>query len=238
MKLTYRKGGKIQDKGGATAGRLWPHSESDNFSVERQLFRQGYTAIGGLDEVGRGPLAGPVVAACVILPQLDDFVQFTDSKKLSAARRVRLSDELEKIGALVGVAVVSEKEIDRINILQASLLAMRKAAQSLSTSPDYLLVDGNKPVPLPTPQQTLVKGELKSASIAAASIVAKVHRDRLMEEYHHRYPHYNFLKNKGYPTAEHRAALKEFGPCPIHRRSFRGVRECLEKNPVQENLYW
>lgn len=237
MKLTSRTDGKIQGKDGAEPGRLWNCWQSDNFSVELELHRQGYCVVGGLDEVGRGPLAGPVVAACVVLPGASDYRRFTDSKKISAARRVRLNDELREIGALVGLAVVSEEEIDRINILQASLLAMSKAVQCLVNPPDYLLVDGNKPVPLPTPQMTLIKGEMKSASIAAASIVAKVYRDRLMEEFHLQYPQYNFSRNKGYPTAEHRSALKEFGPCPIHRRSFSCVRECLEKQPVQKNLY-
>ena len=181
--------------------------------------------VAGLDEVGRGPLAGPVIAACVVLPESCDFKQFKDSKQLTHKQRLQLFARLEEMGAVMGLGLVTEQEIDRINILQASLLAMKKALQSLTVVPDYLLVDGKFPVPVLTPQQTLIKGESKSASIAAASIVAKITRDQLMADYHHQYPAYNFLKNQGYPTAEHRRALAEFGPCLIHRRSFKGVKE-------------
>ena len=205
--------------------KLWPDPDIDTFLFERDLQQQGYELIAGLDEVGRGPLAGPVVAACVVLPVACDYRIFRDSKKLSPTARIRLFDELAGMDAAVGVGMISDEEIDELNILQASLFAMRKALTVLPERPDFLLVDGTFPVPVSIPQQTLIKGESKSASIAAASIVAKVTRDRLMEVYHLQYPQYNFKKNKGYPTAEHRRALREYGPCSIHRRSFRGVRE-------------
>jgi ribonuclease HII len=205
--------------------KLWPDPAIDTFIFEKALRQQGYDLIAGLDEAGRGPLAGPVVAAGVVLPAGCQYQLFRDSKKLTARARLRLFAELKKMDAAVGVGLVSGVEIDELNILQASLLAMRKAIAVLSARPDFLLVDGTFPVPVPIPQQTLCKGESRSASIAAASIVAKVTRDRLMAEYHQQYPQYNFATNMGYPTAGHRRALKKHGPCPIHRRSFRGVRE-------------
>lgn len=205
--------------------KLWPDSAVDTFYLERHLRTDGYKIIAGLDEVGRGPLAGPVVAACVVLPVDCDYRQFIDSKKLSAAELLRLFRELEINGAEISCARVSETEIDRINILAASLLAMQKAVAAMPDEPDFLLVDGKFPVPVSIPQQTLVRGESKSATIAAASIVAKVVRDRIMADYHQQFPAYNFRRNKGYPTVEHRLAIKKHGPCLIHRRTFKGVRE-------------
>jgi ribonuclease HII len=205
--------------------KLWPDPEPDTYSLERCLRQKGYKWIAGLDEVGRGPLAGPVVAACVILQEDCDNSCFVDSKSINAARRALLYRDLQHSGAFISVGIVSEKDIDRLNILQASLLAMKKATLSMSVHPDFLLVDGNQPIPMTTPQQTLVKGETKSASIAAASIVAKVIRDGMMDKYHLQFPEYNFQKNRGYPTLEHRQAIKIHGPCPIHRRSFKCVKE-------------
>jgi ribonuclease HII len=202
-------------------------SESDTFSFERALLRQGYGYIAGTDEAGRGPLAGPVVAASVILPQDCDYSIFEDSKKLSAAKREELAQELENIGAQVSFAVVSEETIDAINILQASLLAMKKSLVSLPVSPDYVLVDGKFKVLLAIEQLALVKGDSRSASISAASIVAKVERDKLMRQYHEQFPRYGFDKNKGYPTLAHRKAIRKFGVCRIHRKTFAGVREYL-----------
>lgn len=198
---------------------------SDTFSLERELHLLGYTGVAGIDEVGRGPLAGPVVAASVILPQDCDYAQFQDSKKLTPERRERLAAVLKEIGAIIGIGLVSEQKIDRLNILQASLLAMKKSVESLAEAADFLLVDGKFPVPVDLPQRFLVKGESRSASIAAASIVAKVTRDDLMRQYHRQYPQYAFNKNMGYPTLEHRQALAAHGPCPLHRRTFCGVRE-------------
>jgi ribonuclease HII len=209
--------------------KLWPDPEPDNFFLERCLREKGYQRVGGLDEAGRGPLAGPVVAACVILKETCDQSRFVDSKKISATMRSRLYQELQSIGAIIGVGMVSETEIDRCNILQASLLAMKKAVLSMSLEPDFLLVDGNQRVPITIPQQTLVQGESKSASIGAASIVAKVFRDALMDRYHHQYPEYNFQQNRGYATLEHRRAIAKHGPCAIHRQSFKCVREFIGK---------
>ena len=207
--------------------KLWPEPEPDTYSLERCLRQKGYKLIAGLDEVGRGPLAGPVVAACVILPEDCDNCCFVDSKIINADERSRLYRELQYNGAFISVGIVSEADIDRLNILQASLLAMKKAVLSMSVHPDFLLVDGNQPVPMTTPQQTLTKGESKSASIAAASIVAKVIRDEMMDKYHLKYPEYNFQKNRGYPTLEHRQAIEIHGPCAIHRQSFKCVKEFI-----------
>ena len=201
--------------------------ETDTFSFERELARQGFLRVAGTDEVGRGPLAGPVVAASVILPPACDFRKYDDSKKLSAVVREELYEELHRSEAIIAVAVVSEREIEEINILQASLLAMRNAIAALPVAPDFILVDGKFKVPITIAQQTLIKGDSRSASIAAASIVAKVTRDRLMTELHQEFPAYNFVQNKGYPTREHRRAIETHGPCPIHRRTFARVREFL-----------
>ncbi|MCF6291391.1 MAG: ribonuclease HII [Desulfobacterales bacterium] len=203
--------------------KLWSDPEHDPFSLERELRQQGYALVAGLDEVGRGPLAGPVVAAGVVLPVPCDYREFVDSKKISAPVRSRLRLELDRIGAVVAIGMATEEEIDRINILQASLLAMKRAVSAMPCLPDFLLVDGKFPVPIAIPQKSLIKGESKSASIAAASIAAKVFRDDLMHALHHQFPVYNFSGNKGYPTAEHRRALREHGPCAVHRRSFKGV---------------
>ena len=203
-----------------------PHE--DNFVIERNLQQQGYPVVAGLDEVGRGPLAGPVVAAAVILPATCQHSLFLDSKKLTPKKRQILFDHLCEIPALIGIGIVSHKIIDDINILQASLLAMKHGVEQLKKqkySPDFLLVDGKFPVPMTTPQQPLIKGEDRSASIAAASIIAKVTRDRIMERLHDQYPYYNFKQNKGYPTREHRQAIKNHGICPDHRLSYKGVKE-------------
>lgn len=204
---------------------LFPVQECDTFSFERDLYRQGFRAVAGTDEVGRGPLAGPVIAACVILPLECDFSQFKDSKKLTPSSRERLAELLSEIGAVIGVGIISEHIIDSVNILQASLLAMKKAVDEMPCKPDFLLVDGKFSVPVPIPQQVLVKGDSRSASIAAASIIAKVTRDKMMKDYDSQYPRYSFHSNMGYPTAEHRRALAAHGPCPIHRKSFAGVKE-------------
>lgn len=205
--------------------------ETDRFSFEREFFRQGFQIIAGTDEAGRGPLAGPVVAASVVLPLDCDYQQFNDSKKLTVKARNRLFDVLQDMAVSIGVSIIPETVIDQINILQASLLAMKKSLEALTVSPDFVLVDGKFPVPVAVSQQALVKGDSRSASIAAASIVAKVTRDEIMVKYHRQYPQYNFYKNKGYPTAEHRRVLAAEGPCPLHRRSFAGVKEFFESAP-------
>lgn len=205
-----------------------PQLPEGNFSYEQRLFKQGFSAVGGSDEVGRGPLAGPVVAATVILPPQCDPGIYLDSKKISERKREILFDILRKSDAHIGIGIVSEEKIDTINILQASLLAMKLSAVDLAqqgNAPDYILVDGKFEIPHPIPQQALIKGETKSASIAAASIIAKVTRDRIMEKLDAQYPVYYFKQNKGYPTQAHRKAIAEYGPCTVHRKTFRGVKE-------------
>ncbi len=201
----------------------------DTFAIERSLVIQGYITVAGTDEAGRGPLAGPVVAACVILPPNCQYQQFQDSKKISAKTRSELVQRLVELEAKIGVGIISAADIDRLNILQASLLAMRVAVEQLTVMPDFLLVDGKFTVPVSLPQEAYVKGDSRSASISAASIVAKVTRDAIMEKYHLEYPQYNFARHKGYPTAEHRRVIREIGPCPIHRQSFKPVRDWLKK---------
>ncbi|MCI5121904.1 MAG: ribonuclease HII [Candidatus Electrothrix sp. AUS4] len=212
--------------------------DGDTFAYERTLQKQGFLHIAGVDEAGRGPLAGPVVAGCVIFSSSCDTQAYQDSKKITARKRDILFDELYSSKAALGVGIVEAAEIDQINILQASLLAMQRAVQDCALrtgrAADFILVDGTFKVPLDLPQQTLTKGESKSASIAAASIIAKVTRDRLMSEYHRQYPQYNFQQHKGYPTKAHRALIAEFGPSPIHRKSFKGVREFCQLSSPEE----
>jgi Ribonuclease HII len=202
----------------------------DTFSIERQLFSHGVDLVAGLDEAGRGPLAGPVVAACVVLPKNGDHRAFRDSKQLTAHQRDRLFALLQNNGAVIGIGIAGPREIEAVNILQASLTAMYRALTECvagynGRQPDVLLVDGRNRVPVSIQQLTLIKGESKSASIAAASIIAKVTRDRLMTEAHVRYPQYGFASHLGYPTKAHRQAIAAHGPCPLHRRTFRGVAE-------------
>ena len=188
---------------------------------ERKAHAGGYHWVAGVDEAGRGPLAGPVVAAAVVFPP--DYVnhEINDSKRLSPRKRESLYERIRTDALAVGFGLIEADVIDRINILQASLTAMRDAVLELAPPPDYLLVDGCHRIPLTTPQEAVVRGDAKSLTIAAASILAKVTRDRVMEIYHRQYPQYNFLKNKGYGTREHVQAIRECGYCKIHRRSFR-----------------
>lgn len=205
--------------------------EGDRLWLERELLGRGATLICGVDEAGRGPLAGPVVAAAVILPLSLPLAQvppewrgLDDSKRLTPAQRERQEAIIRRSALAVGVAEVSAAQIDDGDILSASLLAMRQAVESLATPPDYVLVDGNFRIPhLRVPQRAVVRGDSLSASVAAASIVAKVHRDRLMAGYHEIFPQYGFRSNKGYATRDHLAAIGRHGCCPVHRRSFRGV---------------
>lgn len=189
-------------------------------SYEQCAYERGYKLIAGIDEAGRGPLAGPVVAAAVILPPDYKSTEINDSKKLTARKRERLYEVIRKDALSVGIGVVDVNVIDALNIYQASLIAMKDAVSDLSINPDYLLIDGTSPLLLSTPQESVVKGDSLSISIASASIIAKVSRDRIMEIYHRQYPQYNFLKNKGYGTVEHRAAIEIYGLCKIHRSSF------------------
>ena len=184
--------------------------------------------VAGVDEAGRGPLAGPVVAAAVILDDLQPIAGLADSKKLSPARRERLYDEIRAKALCCSVAEASVEEIDRLNILQATLLAMRRAVEGLRLKPVKVLVDGNRLPPLPMMAEAIVKGDSKVAAISAASILAKVTRDRWCDRYHAEFPAYGFDGHKGYGTAVHLAALQAHGPCPQHRRSFAPVANALK----------
>ena len=196
---------------------------------EERARQRGFRRIAGIDEAGRGPLAGPVVAAAVVLPDRYSHPEINDSKKLTSRSRERLFEVIRADALAVGIGVVDSRVIDELNILRATLLAMREAVADLQVVPDCLLVDGNQSVPLEIPQETIVKGDGRSVSIAAASIVAKVSRDRIMEIYHRQFPYYNFFKNKGYGTAEHRRAIREHGFCKIHRRSFH-IKDTTQDN--------
>lgn len=179
--------------------------------------------ISGIDEVGRGPLAGPVVAAAVILPQWVCLPGLTDSKCLKPAQREVFDKKIRATAVALGIGVVDNTEIDRINILQATFRAMTLAIEQLSVQPDFLLIDGPYKLPVGIEQVGIPQGDSLSLSIAAASVIAKVYRDRLMCEYHELYPKYGFDSHKGYATARHCEAIRKFGPCPLHRRSFRCV---------------
>lgn len=192
---------------------------------EQMAYRSGYRRIAGIDEAGRGPLAGPVVAAAVILPEGVALPGVTDSKKLSARRREELFALIHSRALSIGVGYGDHLLIDRVNILQATLSAMRDAVLALIPPPDYLLIDGISAIPLQLPQRTIKKGDSASLSISAASIVAKVTRDRLMVEYDSLYPGYGLAEHKGYGSPSHLAAIAALGPSPIHRTTFRGVKE-------------
>ncbi len=194
---------------------------------EKMYYRRGYEKIAGVDEVGRGPLAGPVVAAAVILPREGIGPRLFDSKQISSKKREELYPSILKEALGVGIGVVGQEEIDRINIFQATLRAMATAIENLPFPPDFVLIDGTQGLKFSIPQKSIPKGDRLSNSIAAASIVAKVTRDRMMLECHLKYPQYNFAKHKGYGTKEHRSAIERFGICELHRKSFRGVKEYL-----------
>lgn len=188
---------------------------------------QGLGLICGVDEAGRGPLAGPVVAAAVIMPTGPALPGLKESKQLLPETREILDAEIRSRALAFAVMEVGAREIERLGILAASLKAMVLAVKALTVFPEMVLVDGNQPLPLDYPQQPVVKGDDRCPAIAAASILAKVHRDRRMVAYHRDYPQYNFARHKGYATAEHLEALQCWGPCLIHRRTFKGVREWL-----------
>jgi ribonuclease HII len=183
--------------------------------------------VAGVDEAGRGPLAGPVVAAAVILDDLNPIQGLADSKKLTALRREKLFDEIRAKALCCSIAQASVEEIDQLNILQATMLAMQRAVAGLRLKPIKTLVDGNRLPKLDMLAEAIVQGDAKVQAISAASILAKVHRDRLCDAWSEQYPQYGFAAHKGYGTAEHMAALREHGPCPLHRTSFAPVREAL-----------
>lgn len=191
-----------------------------DLSYENELLRQGYRCIAGIDEAGRGCLAGPVVAAAVILQKDVKIDGVNDSKKLSPARREFLYGLILEHSLSTGIGIIWHEDIDRINILNATIKAMEKAVTGLKPPPDYLLIDAVSLASLEIPQLPIIKGDTLSASIAAASIIAKVTRDRLMAEQHLLFPQYNFLSHKGYGTKEHISSIRKYGPSVIHRRSF------------------
>ena len=195
-------------------------SRIDLWAIENARYSDEIRTICGVDEAGRGPLAGPVYAAAVILPRGLVIDGLNDSKKLTEKKRAELFDIITAEALAYGIGSADEKEIDEINILQATFLAMRRAIAALSIRPDLALIDGNRDSDFGVPSETVIKGDSLSANIAAASILAKVTRDRVMEAYAAQYPQYGFEVHKGYGTKRHYEALREFGPCPIHRRTF------------------
>ena len=188
--------------------------------IENELYDLGYINICGVDEAGRGPLCGPVVAAAVILPKNEKIEGVNDSKKLSEKKREKLFDEIMKKAVAVGVGMSDVDVIERINILNATKMAMKQAISNLKVNPQFCLIDGNQMIDIAIPAKTVVKGDSKSESIAAASIIAKVTRDRLLKSYDEKYPEYGFAKHKGYGTKLHIEAIQKYGLTPIHRPSF------------------
>ena len=211
---------------GAIQGRLLGLLDEQPMDYfEKRFLNSGFRFIAGLDEAGRGPLAGPVVAAAVILPFPEFREHISDSKKLPPEKRESLYDKILQAALSIGIGAIEAEEIDRIHIGKATQKAMAMAVGFLDRQPDMLLIDGILPVPLPLPQRTIVKGDNLSVSIAAASIVAKVTRDRIMMTHHDRFPQYNFANHKGYGTQEHREAIRRHGCCTVHRKTFRGVTD-------------
>jgi ribonuclease HII len=199
-------------------------SESDPFFHESIARRAGYRLIAGVDEAGRGPLAGPVVAAAVIIPEGILLAGVKDSKKMTEKAREKAFPLIDQMALAIGIGVVSHRGIDDSNILKASLEAMKQAVLYLDLTPEYILVDGINEVPVAIPQKCLKRGDQLSMSISAASVMAKVYRDRIMCSYGELFPEYGFLHNKGYGTARHLVALQKYGPTPMHRLTFKGVR--------------
>jgi ribonuclease HII len=212
-------------------------TEDKLLSLERKKWAEGFSFIAGVDEVGRGPLAGPVVAAAVVFPKDADIPPVNDSKQLSEKRRTELRDAIQDVpGVQYAIVEVSVEEIDRINILAASMEAMSRALKKLDRV-DYVLVDGNRIPSIEIPAEYVIKGDGRSASIAAASILAKVYRDELMDKYAEQFPGYGFEEHKGYGTAKHLEALRQHGVCEIHRRTFAPVRNIIDPPPEQLELF-
>ena len=201
---------------------------TNEFELEAR--RCGYRRIAGLDEAGRGPLAGPVVASAVVLPSRCRLIGCDDSKLLSESEREQLYMVIRKRAVSIGIGSATEQEIDRLNILEATRLAMHRALAGLMPTPDCLLIDAISLPSCPIPVRSIIKGDALCMSVAAASIVAKVTRDRLMAEYHRVYPHYNFLSHKGYGTEEHLQQLATHGPCQIHRRTYAPVADVIARS--------
>lgn len=207
---------------------LFSAAPLDNLAFERAAFNCGFTHVAGIDEAGRGPLAGPVMAAAVILPAGLSIIGVDDSKKLTPCKREKFFDIIMAQALSVGIGIMTPADIDRINILQATRHAMLAAVRNLSPQPDYLLIDGISTIDSTVPQKTIKKGDSLSLSIAAASIIAKVTRDRLMIEMDSKHPGYGFAGHKGYGSAAHLDAIRRLGPSPIHRLTFGGVKEHID----------
>ena len=203
----------------------------DNYKYERELRNEGISFIAGVDEVGRGPLVGPVVAACVVLPENFNLEGLTDSKKLSEKKREYYFEEVKKQAIGVGVGIIDEKKIDEVNIYEATKLAMKEAIADCQKNCkiEHILIDA-MPLELDIPTTSIIKGDLKSITISAASVIAKVTRDKMLDELHEKFPMYDFKKNKGYPTKKHLLAIEEFGIIDEHRRSYGPVKKYLENN--------
>ena len=200
----------------------------DLYIYERELIDKGIKLIGGIDEVGRGPLVGPVVAACVILPLNYQLEGLTDSKKLTEKKREKFFDILSRDAISIGIGIIDEKKIDEVNIYEATKLAMTEAFNKMEVKPEHVLIDA-MPLELSVPTTSIIKGDAKSLSIAAASVIAKVTRDHMMDQLHEKYPYYNFKKNKGYPTKEHVEAINKYGIIDEHRKTYGPVKDYIEK---------
>ena len=203
----------------------------DLYIFERELIKNGLKLIGGIDEVGRGPLVGPVVAACVILPLNYRLDGLNDSKKLSEKKREYFYDILKKEALDIGIGIVSAQKIDEINIYEATKVAMKEAIKNLKIKPEHVLIDAMK-LDIDIPSTSIIKGDSKSLSIAAASVIAKVTRDRMLRELDKKYPMYDFKNNKGYPTKRHIEAIQKYGIISEHRRSYAPVYEYIERNKI------
>lgn len=199
----------------------------DLYEYEKELIEQGVTLIGGIDEVGRGPLVGPVVAACVILPLNYQLEGLNDSKKLTEKKREKFYEIIKKDAISIGIGIVSAKEIDKINIYEATKVAMKEALENANIKPEHVLIDAMK-LELDIPSTSIIKGDAKSLSIAAASVIAKVTRDHMLDELDKEYPMYDFKHNKGYPTKKHVEAIFKYGIIDLHRKTFSPVKEYIE----------
>ena len=201
--------------------------EIDNYQYERELRKQGIKLIAGIDEVGRGPLVGPVVAACCILPETFELDGLTDSKKLSEKKRDYFFEEIKKQAVSYGIGIIDEKKIDEVNIYEATKLAMKEALQNMSIKPEHVLIDA-MPLDIDIPTTSIIKGDLKSITISAASVIAKVTRDRILKELDKKYPMYDLKHNVGYPTKKHLEAIEKYGIIEEHRKSYGPVKKYIE----------
>lgn len=210
-------------------------NEVDLKKYENDLYQKNIKYIAGVDEVGRGPLVGPVVTACVILPKDFHLEGLTDSKKLTAKKRDIFFDYIKEHALSIGIGIIDERKIDEVNIYEATKLAMYQAIDNCKIKPEHILIDAMKLEKLTIPSTSIIKGDAKSISIAAASVIAKVTRDRMLDELDQKYPMYDFKNNKGYPTKKHLAAIKKYGIINEHRKTFSPVKNYIEENKIHSN---